>query len=66
MTEPGKSSSPGFINHSFLLLQSLPYADILYPVCPRYLEYLPEPSHLRCKNFYFVFFTETPALRSTE
>ena len=53
-----------FINHIFLLLQSLSYVDILYPVSPRYMEYLPEPGHLlRCKNFPFVFFTETPALR---
>jgi len=62
MTEPRKSSSD-FINHSFLLLQSLSYVNILYPVSPCYMEYLPESSHLRCKNFPFVFFTETPALR---
>ena len=67
MTEPGKSSSPDFINHSFLLLQSLSYVDILYRVSPRrYTQYLPEPSHLHCKNFLFIFFTETPALRSIQ
>ena len=39
VTEPGKSSSRDFINHSFLLLQSISYVDILYPVSPRYMEY---------------------------
>ena len=37
MTKPAKSSSPDFINHSFLLLQSLSFVYILYPASPRYI-----------------------------